>query len=136
MVERRIEVPYEVKVEVPVPQLSREESSGSSNTTMGSGSNRPQEFVSRFLTDYEPLRCLGFGGFGVVFESKNKIDVRVLVLSELKHKSCNSTFSYNVRRSLFQRYVKQCSNGISEPGYNLFLLFCSTQLVKNQFCGI
>ena len=78
MVERRIEVPYEVKVEVPVPQLSREESSGSSNTTMGSGSNRPQEFVSRFLTDYEPLRCLGFGGFGVVFESKNKIDVRVL----------------------------------------------------------
>jgi hypothetical protein len=78
VVERRIEVPYEVKVEVPVPQLSREESCGSSNTTVGSGLNRPQEFVSRFLTDYEPLRCLGFGGFGVVFESKNKIDVRIL----------------------------------------------------------
>ena len=77
VVERRIEVPYEVKVEVPVPQLSREESCGSSNTTVGSGSNRPQDFVSRFLTDYEPLRCLGFGGFGVVFESKNKIDVRI-----------------------------------------------------------
>ena len=75
VVERRIEVPYEVKVEVPVPQLTREETSGSSNTTLGTGSNRAQEFVSRFLTDYEPLRCLGFGGFGVVFESKNKIDV-------------------------------------------------------------
>jgi hypothetical protein len=74
VVERRIEVPYEVKVEVPVPQMSREESVGSA-VTLGSGSSRPQEFVSRFLTDYEPLRCLGFGGFGVVFESKNKIDV-------------------------------------------------------------
>jgi hypothetical protein len=75
VVERRIEVPYEVKVEVPVPQLSRDESVGSSSATLSSSASRPHEFVSRFLTDYEPLRCLGFGGFGVVFESKNKIDV-------------------------------------------------------------
>lgn len=76
VVERRIEVPYEVKVEVPVPQLTREESIASSHATLGSsGAVRPNDFVSRFLTDYEPQRCLGFGGFGVVFESKNKIDV-------------------------------------------------------------
>ena len=80
VVERRIEVPFEVKVEVPVPQMSREESVSSSNMTLASGTNRSQEFVSRFLTDYEPLRCLGFGGFGVVFESKNKIDVSGLFL--------------------------------------------------------
>ncbi|XP_063231774.1 eukaryotic translation initiation factor 2-alpha kinase [Bacillus rossius redtenbacheri] len=32
------------------------------------------EFTSRYLTDFEPVRCLGKGGFGVVFEAKNKID--------------------------------------------------------------
>ncbi|XP_077291029.1 pancreatic eIF-2alpha kinase [Arctopsyche grandis] len=31
-------------------------------------------FVSRYLTDFTPLKCLGRGGFGVVFEAKNKID--------------------------------------------------------------
>lgn len=31
-------------------------------------------FSSRFLADFEPLACLGKGGFGIVFEAKNKID--------------------------------------------------------------
>lgn len=26
------------------------------------------------MQDYEPVSCLGAGGFGVVFESKNKLD--------------------------------------------------------------
>ena len=29
---------------------------------------------SRYLSDFEPKECLGRGGFGVVFESKNKYD--------------------------------------------------------------
>lgn len=32
------------------------------------------EFSSRFLSDFEPGPCLGRGGFGVVFQSKNKLD--------------------------------------------------------------
>nr|CAD7571735.1 unnamed protein product [Timema californicum] len=32
------------------------------------------EFISRYLTDFDPVRCLGKGGFGIVFEAKNKID--------------------------------------------------------------
>ena len=28
----------------------------------------------RFFTDFDPLACLGKGGFGVVFESRNKMD--------------------------------------------------------------
>lgn len=32
------------------------------------------EFQSRFRTDYDLLQCLGKGGFGVVFEVKNKLD--------------------------------------------------------------
>lgn len=28
----------------------------------------------RYLTDFEPIQCLGRGGFGVVFEAKNKVD--------------------------------------------------------------
>jgi len=32
------------------------------------------DFSSRFLSDFEPGPCLGRGGFGVVFQSKNKLD--------------------------------------------------------------
>ncbi|XP_074642739.1 eukaryotic translation initiation factor 2-alpha kinase-like [Tubulanus polymorphus] len=32
------------------------------------------DFTSRYYSDFEPIRCLGAGGFGVVFEAKNKID--------------------------------------------------------------
>lgn len=35
---------------------------------------RPSEYVSRYLTDFEPVQCLGRGGFGVVFEARNKVD--------------------------------------------------------------
>ncbi|XP_058037185.1 eukaryotic translation initiation factor 2-alpha kinase 3 isoform X2 [Ahaetulla prasina] len=31
-------------------------------------------YVSRYLTDFEPVQCLGHGGFGVVFEARNKVD--------------------------------------------------------------
>lgn len=34
------------------------------------------EFLSRYETDFTPLRCLGRGGFGVVFEARNNIDHR------------------------------------------------------------
>lgn len=37
-------------------------------------SNESHGFTSRYLTDFEPIQCLGRGGFGVVFEAKNKID--------------------------------------------------------------
>lgn len=33
-----------------------------------------QNYVSRFLTDFELVQCLGKGGFGVVFEVKNQLD--------------------------------------------------------------
>ncbi|XP_041828636.1 eukaryotic translation initiation factor 2-alpha kinase 3 [Melanotaenia boesemani] len=35
---------------------------------------RTSEYVSRYLTDFEPVQCLGRGGFGVVFEARNKVD--------------------------------------------------------------
>ncbi|RXM29638.1 Eukaryotic translation initiation factor 2-alpha kinase 3 [Acipenser ruthenus] len=41
-----------------------------SNGTEG----RNSEYVSRYLTDFEPVQCLGRGGFGVVFEARNKVD--------------------------------------------------------------
>lgn len=30
--------------------------------------------LRRYLTDFEPVQCLGRGGFGVVFEARNKVD--------------------------------------------------------------
>ncbi|XP_066429058.1 eukaryotic translation initiation factor 2-alpha kinase 3 isoform X2 [Eleutherodactylus coqui] len=38
------------------------------------GDNGGWGYVSRYLTDFEPIRCLGRGGFGVVFEARNKVD--------------------------------------------------------------
>lgn len=37
-------------------------------------SDSPGVFVSRFMADFDMVQCLGKGGFGVVFESKNKLD--------------------------------------------------------------
>lgn len=37
-------------------------------------SESSENFVSRFQTDFEMVQCLGKGGFGVVFESQNKLD--------------------------------------------------------------
>ncbi|XP_026332066.1 eukaryotic translation initiation factor 2-alpha kinase-like [Hyposmocoma kahamanoa] len=39
-------------------------------------SNSSNDLSSRFENDFEPLRCLGKGGFGVVFEARNNIDDR------------------------------------------------------------
>lgn len=36
--------------------------------------NNESSFVSRYQADFEMVQCLGKGGFGVVFESKNKLD--------------------------------------------------------------
>lgn len=44
----------------------------SSNEITEQGQN--VNFKSRYLTDFEPIVCLGKGGYGVVFEAKNKID--------------------------------------------------------------
>ncbi|GFS15480.1 eukaryotic translation initiation factor 2-alpha kinase [Elysia marginata] len=42
----------------------------SSNDSVPDGMN----FISRFATDFDSVRCLGAGGFGVVFEAVNKVD--------------------------------------------------------------
>lgn len=34
----------------------------------------PPLWTCRYLTDFEPVQCLGRGGFGVVFEARNKVD--------------------------------------------------------------
>uniref|UniRef100_A0A1B6DK79 non-specific serine/threonine protein kinase n=1 Tax=Clastoptera arizonana TaxID=38151 RepID=A0A1B6DK79_9HEMI len=42
--------------------------------SMHSSSKNDTFFISRYLTDFEPVHRLGKGGFGVVYEAKNKID--------------------------------------------------------------
>ncbi|XP_068619600.1 eukaryotic translation initiation factor 2-alpha kinase-like [Battus philenor] len=37
-------------------------------------SNSSKEYSGRYENDFTPLRCLGQGGFGVVFEARNNID--------------------------------------------------------------
>nr|XP_012137915.1 PREDICTED: eukaryotic translation initiation factor 2-alpha kinase isoform X1 [Megachile rotundata]XP_012137916.1 PREDICTED: eukaryotic translation initiation factor 2-alpha kinase isoform X1 [Megachile rotundata] len=45
-----------------------------SNTQLSDNGKNGEDFKSRYLTDFEPVDCLGKGGYGVVFEAKNKID--------------------------------------------------------------
>ncbi|XP_023320471.1 eukaryotic translation initiation factor 2-alpha kinase isoform X2 [Eurytemora carolleeae] len=78
--EKAKEVVREVFVEVPVPSFSGFPSTPSVGTNSSSGPDfstidrQNSEFSSRYLSDFEPVQCLGRGGFGVVFESKNKYD--------------------------------------------------------------
>ncbi|KAL6422966.1 hypothetical protein ACFW04_010458 [Cataglyphis niger] len=44
------------------------------NDSVNDGDGNVSNFKSRYLTDFEPVDCLGMGGYGVVFEAKNKID--------------------------------------------------------------
>lgn len=45
-----------------------------SNIQQSDDGKNSDDFKSRYLTDFEPVDCLGKGGYGVVFEAKNKID--------------------------------------------------------------
>lgn len=77
-------VVVEVPVEVPALQHQNSEPKTPSTASLGSSelnwnlnqNQSPSEFPSRYLADFEPLQCLGKGGFGVVFEAKNKLDDR------------------------------------------------------------
>jgi len=64
-------------VEVPVASFPQTPSTTSepSFPSVGSDMSRQNsDFTSRFLSDFQPVQCLGRGGFGVVFECKNKYD--------------------------------------------------------------
>lgn len=36
--------------------------------------NLTPHFISKYLTEFEPISCLGKGGFGIVFKAKKKFD--------------------------------------------------------------
>lgn len=44
------------------------------NIQLSNNEKEIDSFNSRYLTDFEPVDCLGKGGYGVVFKAKNKID--------------------------------------------------------------
>jgi len=70
-----VEVPVNVPSYTSIPATpSTGTSHGSSGPDFSSYERQSSEFSSRYLTDFEPVQCLGRGGFGVVFESKNKYD--------------------------------------------------------------
>jgi len=66
-----VEVPMNYSTDPQTPSTNSEPSFGSSLTSIN---RQNSDFSSRYLSDFEPVQCLGRGGFGVVFESKNKYD--------------------------------------------------------------
>lgn len=76
VVERHVEIkvpatpePIDNNFLLPAIEYMNKRSLSESNN-----SESEPEFKSRFQTDFDMLQCLGKGGFGVVFEVKNKID--------------------------------------------------------------
>lgn len=66
IVERHVEIKVPIAAEPVVDEIvTRRSISESTNGDF---------FVSRFQGDFDMVQCLGKGGFGVVFESKNKLD--------------------------------------------------------------
>jgi len=63
-----------IVVEKPVPMLPQAEPQHTHRSHSDPGGQQSSQFNSRFLTDFDPIHCLGKGGFGVVFEARNKID--------------------------------------------------------------
>ncbi|KAK2500987.1 hypothetical protein MC885_004918 [Smutsia gigantea] len=65
---RRKESETQCQTENKYDSVSGESNDNSWNDIKNSG------YVSRYLTDFEPVQCMGRGGFGVVFEARNKVD--------------------------------------------------------------
>lgn len=65
-------------IEIPIPMEKSSGITGSEDQSKGSTSmsilGENPNFESRFLSDFDMIQCLGKGGFGVVFEAKNKLD--------------------------------------------------------------
>lgn len=66
-------LPIENAIPPPFIVETHIETKRESDITNDDGEN-VNNFKSRYLTDFEPIDCLGKGGYGVVFEAKNKID--------------------------------------------------------------
>lgn len=47
-------------------------------------SSSPFEFHSRFLEDFEPVRLLGRGAYGRVFEARKRIDEKHYAVKRIK----------------------------------------------------
>lgn len=76
VVERHVEIKVPATPE-PIDNhflLPAIEYKNSRSLSESNNSESEPEFKSRFQTDFDMLQCLGKGGFGVVFEVKNKID--------------------------------------------------------------
>lgn len=76
VVERHVEIkvpatPEPIEKSFPLPAI---EYHAKRSTSESNASETEAEFKSRFQTDFDMLQCLGKGGFGVVFEVKNKLD--------------------------------------------------------------
>ncbi|XP_059619538.1 eukaryotic translation initiation factor 2-alpha kinase-like [Phlebotomus argentipes] len=72
VIERLVETPF-AKLQDHDDEETEEMLDLTRNRSL-SESNNGESYTSRFTTDFEMLQCLGKGGFGVVFEAKNKID--------------------------------------------------------------
>ncbi|XP_011632658.1 eukaryotic translation initiation factor 2-alpha kinase-like isoform X2 [Pogonomyrmex barbatus] len=63
-----------VKDAIPTPLIVERHVEIEKNDSTNDDGENVNNFKSRYLMDFEPVDCLGKGGYGVVFEAKNKID--------------------------------------------------------------
>lgn len=76
VIERRIPVPTAMEAieTITVENGSSNHTNNNSNDKSSMSFDSNDSFSSRFEVDFDFVQCLGKGGFGVVFEAKNKLD--------------------------------------------------------------
>lgn len=70
IVERHVEI----KVPMPAESIGDVDTVWTRRSLSESQQSDSTPYVSRYKEDFDMVQCLGKGGFGVVFESKNKLD--------------------------------------------------------------
>ncbi|XP_016972329.1 eukaryotic translation initiation factor 2-alpha kinase isoform X1 [Drosophila rhopaloa] len=63
-----------VPIQRPGNRFSFPPGGGNQRSISESTTHSGEHYTSRFQSDFELMQCLGRGGFGVVFEAKNKLD--------------------------------------------------------------
>lgn len=70
---------------------------GLPSPSTGSSLTQTNSFSSRYLTDFEHECCLGKGGFGVVFQAKNKLDDCQYAIKMIRLPNCDEALEKVMR---------------------------------------
>lgn len=121
---------------------SLETLTGPSSPTTASSLTLTNSFVSRYLTDFEHELCLGKGGFGLVFQAKNKLDDCQYAIKRIRLPNCDEALE-KVKREVkalakleHPRIVRYYNSWFEAPPVGWQDDLDAKMYEKGSFCGL